>query len=220
MDRDSSRGRNTVPGSVPSRGGPDGRGRVSSARARIEPGTRFRRRAPAWLIGGSEGERAEGTGSTGETIHHSRSACARCSGSPVSGAQGGGQPEPGVAPMPGYPPKSHARRGQPRQMHETRGHDDSKKPHPPRQPRERERVAGCVRSTQRDTRGEAQGGDSACETQPRDELTSTSSHCTNARPRPPSAAPVEAAGAATEAEHASASERADGVGTNAGKEPP
>ena len=36
---------------------------------------------------------------------------ARVSGSPVSGAPLGCQPEPGRAPMPGYPLESHARRG-------------------------------------------------------------------------------------------------------------
>ncbi len=108
-------GRNRVPGSIPSRDHTAGQGRVSSARARIEPGTRFRRRAPRRLIGDQRGRgEPERTERAGETIHHAQSALARCSGSPVSGAQGGGQPEPGVAPMPGYPPKSHERQAPPR----------------------------------------------------------------------------------------------------------
>ena len=45
---------------------------------------------------------------------------------------------------------------------------------PRRERRKRERLAGRVRSTRHDNRGEAQGGDSACETRSRDELTRTS----------------------------------------------
>ncbi len=148
MDRDSSRGRNTVPGSIPSRGHPDGRGRRSSARAKIEPGTRFRRRAPGRLIGELEG------GGDQEPTHHDRAGNAS----------------------------------------EWRGL--------------------CV-STNRDTRGEATRADSACETRLQDERFPASRLQLDARSRTPSADPVEAAGAATKAEHASESERADGVGTDA-----
>ncbi len=76
-------------------------------------------------------------------------------------------------------------------------------------------MAGRELRSRHDDRGEAQGADSACETRTRDEFTHESSVGPDARQRTPGAGPVEAAGAATEAEHASESERGDGVATNA-----
>ncbi len=81
-------------------------------------------------------------------------------------------------------------------------------------PNEIQRVAGRELRSRHDTRGEVKGGDSACETRSRDVRTTESRARTNARSRTPTAAPVEAAGAATETEHASASERGAGGDPN------
>ncbi len=73
-----------------------------------------------------------------------------------------------------------------------------------------ERVARRELRSRRDTRGEAPGAESACETSPRDARSNATWLRPDTRHRTPTAAPVEAAGAATRAEHASASERGAG----------
>ena len=77
-----------------------------------------------------------------------------------------------------------------------------------------ERVAGRELRSRRDARGEVQGVDSACETSPRDARSDATCIRSDAGRRTPTADPVETVGAATGAEHASESERGDGVDTN------